>query len=247
MLELAEAWSDHAFMLETCCLASHEAASHGMADDPEWARGLLRGLGAEELLGGGRLRRVADDGCGRMLLDWNLVVRPVRFAVATGFVRRHHVHRGAPTAWRFGASVTNGPTLLGVVMVGNPVARGFNGRGMVEVNRLCVRRDVPAALRWNACSRLYAWACGEAERRGFTRIITYTRADEDGASLRAAGWTKEARVRGRSWNTRTRVRAESGPPIDKDRWSRTLTPRRPPPRRRPFPSSATPLRLEAGA
>ena len=45
MLELAEAWSDHAFTLETCCLASHEAASHGMADDPEWARGLLRGLG----------------------------------------------------------------------------------------------------------------------------------------------------------------------------------------------------------
>ncbi|GAA0592865.1 hypothetical protein GCM10009416_34100 [Craurococcus roseus] len=246
MLELAEAWPDHAFMLETCCLASHEAACHGMADDPEWARGLLRRLGAEELLGG-RLRRVADDGCGQLLLDWNLVVRPVRFAVAAGFVRRHHAHCGAPTAWRFGACITNGSTLLSVVMVGNPVARAFNGRGIVEVNRLCVRRDAPAALRWNACSQLYAWACKEAERRGFARIVTYTRAGEDGASLRAAGWTKEARVRGRSWNTRTRMRAEREPPIDKDRWSRALKPRRPPPRRRPSPFSTTPLCLEAGA
>lgn len=247
MLELAEAWSDHAFMLETCCLASHEAASHSMADDPGWARGLLRRLGAEELLSGGRLRRVADDGCGQLLLDWNLVVRPVRFAVAAGFVRRHHVHCGAPTAWRFGACITNGPTLLGVVMVGNPIARSFNGRGMVEVNRLCVRRDVPAALRWNACSRLYAWACKEAERRGFVRVITYTRADEDGASLRAAGWTKEARVRGRSWNSRTRARADRGPPVDKDRWSRALKPCRPRPNRRPLPPSIAPLHLEAGA
>lgn len=68
VLELAEAWSDHAFMLETCCSASHEAVSQGMADEPGWARDLLRRLGAEELLGG-RLRRLADDLCVQMLLD----------------------------------------------------------------------------------------------------------------------------------------------------------------------------------
>lgn len=94
---MAEAWPDHAFLLETCCLASHEVVCQGMADEPEWARGLLRRLGAEELCGGGRLRRVADGGCGRMLLDRNLAVRPVGFAAAADFVRRHHAHCGAPT------------------------------------------------------------------------------------------------------------------------------------------------------
>ncbi len=71
-------------------------------------------------------------------------------------------------------------------MTGNPVARAFMGRGIVEMNRLCVRRDVPAALRWNAASLLYGRAAREAERRGAQRIITYTRADETGVSLHAS-------------------------------------------------------------
>lgn len=225
VLELAEAWPDHAFLLETCCLASHEAVCHGMADDPEWARGLLRRLGAEDLFGGGRLRRVADGGRGQMLLDWNLVVRPVAFAAAADFVRRHHAHCGAPTAWRFGASVANGPTLLGVAMVGNPVARAFNGRGVVEVNRLCLRRDAPRALAWNAASKLYGWAAAEARRRGFAKIITYTRADEAGTFLVAAGWAREAAVRGRGWHRAGgRARSDRNAWIDKVRWGRALSP-----------------------
>ena len=50
VLELAEAWSDHAFTLGTCCSAPHEALSQGMADEPGWARDLLRRLGAEDAL-----------------------------------------------------------------------------------------------------------------------------------------------------------------------------------------------------
>ena len=223
VLEIAEAWSDHAFLLDTCCLAAHEEASAGMADDPAWARDLLRQLGAEELLGH-RLRRVADTGCGQLLLDWKPAIRPVSFAAAAGFVRRHHAHNAAPTAWRYGAAIANGPTWLGVVMVGNPVARGLMGRGIVEVNRLCLRRDVPRALAWNACSQMYGWAAREAAARGFTGIVTYTREDEDGGSLTAAGWSLEARIRGRSWSSGSRVRVDRGPPVDKNRWSRSLRP-----------------------
>lgn len=229
VLELAEAWSDHAFLLDTCCLGAYEEACSGMADDATWARDLLRHLGAEELLGH-RLRRVADTGCGQLLLDWKLAIRPVSFATATAFVRQHHAHNCPPTAWRFGAAITNGGTFLGVVMIGNPVARGLMGRGVVEVNRLCLRRDVPRVLAWNACSQLYGWAAREAAARGFARIITYTRVDEAGHSLRACGWTREVRIRGRSWNNGTRVRTDRGPPVDKHRWSRVL---RPAPRARP--------------
>ena len=90
---------------------------------------------------------MAETGCGQLLLDWKLEIRPVSFAAAAGFVRRHHVHNAAPVAWRYGAAIANGPTrLLGVVMVGNSVARGLMGRGTAEVNRLCIRRDVPRVL-----------------------------------------------------------------------------------------------------
>jgi len=41
------------------------------------------------------------------------------------------------------------------------------GRGIVEVNRLCARRDVPAALRWNAASLLYGRA-GRDSKPGHT-------------------------------------------------------------------------------
>ena len=245
VLELAEAWSDHAFLFETCCSAAHEEVCAGIADDPAWARGLLRHLGAEILLGHS-LRRVADTGCGQLLLDWNLEIRPVSFARAADFVRRHHAHNAAPTAWRYGAAISNGSTLLGVAMVGNPVARGLMGRGTVEVNRLCIRRDIPRALAWNACSQLYGWAAREAEARGFERIVTYTRADEEGGSLRACGWVREAHVRGRSWNSPTRARTDRAPLIDKHRWSRALKPRRPVPQVSVLPA-IMPLTLDAAA
>ncbi|WP_140883806.1 XF1762 family protein [Muricoccus nepalensis] len=131
-------------------------------------------------------------------------------------------------------------------MVGNPVARGLMGRGTVEVNRLCIRRDIPRPLAWNACSQLYGWAAREAEARGFERIVTYTRADEEGGSLRACGWITEAHVRGRSWNSPTRARTDRAPLIDKHRWSRALRPRRPVPRPPVLPN-IMPLSLDAAA
>lgn len=245
VLELVEAWSDHAFQIETCCPAAYEEVCAGIAEDPAWARDLLRSLGAEVLLGH-RLRRVADTGCGQLVLDWNLEVRPVSFARAADFVRRHHAHNAAPTAWRYGAAITNAATLLGVVMVGNPVARGLMGRGTVEVNRLCIRRDVPRALAWNACSQLYGWAAREAELRGFTQIITYTREDELGHSLRASGWIREANVRGRSWSSPTRPRTDRAPLISKHRWSRALKPRCAAPRP-PLLPAIMPLTLDTAA
>jgi hypothetical protein len=223
---LFEMWSSHEFMIETCCEHLHETVVSEMAEDREWARSLLRRIGAEEVMGQ-PLRRLADDsGCG-LVLDWQLRVRDVTFATARDFVARHHRHCRPPTAWRFGASIFNGRTMLGTVIVGNPVAPAFNGRGTLEVNRLCIRRDVPRALAWNAASMLYGWSAREAERRGWSHIITYTRADEEGTSVRAAGWQQEATVRGRGWHSSRRYRANPNAWIDKVRWGKPLRPRRP--------------------
>src|SRR6185437_13328614 len=77
------------------------------------------------------------------------------------------------------------------------------------------------------------WSAREAECRGWSRIVTYTRADEDGTSIKAADWTKEATVRGRGWHSRRRNRSNRNGFIDKVRWGKALRPPVAKPDRRP--------------
>lgn len=200
VLEIGEVWSDGNFVFHTCCGSLLECVASEMHADPAWARDLLRRLGAEALTGQ-RLRRVCDGkGCPPML-DYKLQVRPIGFRDACRFVARHHAHCGPPVTWRFGFGIFNDPTLMGVAIVGNPVARALMGRNLVEATRVCVRRDTEPMLRDGCCSKLYSAAARAAERAGHCRIITYLRADEDGASIKAAGWVRETEVPGRGWHS----------------------------------------------
>jgi len=231
-VEILEVW-DHEWMFETCCEGLHEQLALEMAEDPEWARRFLRTLDLEVLCGR-KLRRVTDDGGCGLILDWALEIGEIDRASAKRFIAQHHAHCRVPVAWRFHTGIYNGRTLLGVAVVGNPVAPALNSRGILEVNRLCVRRDTAAALRWNAASMLYGWCAREAARQGWQKIITYTRADEPGTSLRASGWRKECRVKGRGWHSARRARSNTNSWIDKIRWARDLIPpakagRTPPP------------------
>lgn len=222
---LFEIWDHgHEFMLDACCEGALEEISAGIIEDPAWGRALLQRLGAEAYAGH-RLRRVADDGAGTLLLDYRLEVRPVPIPLARTFVARHHAHCGPPTVSRYSFGAYNAGLLLGVAMAGNPVAPALNGRGILEVNRLCIRRDVARVLAWNACSMLYSQSAREAERRGFRHIISYVRSDEDGTSVRAAGWIPEAVVRGRGWHSARRARGNGNAWTDKTRWGRALHPK----------------------
>jgi hypothetical protein len=220
-VEIFEVWG-HEFMFETCCEGLNEQIAVEMAEDPAWARHFLRKLHAEELCGHA-LRRVADNGCCGLILDWQLDIRPIDRESARRFVARHHTHCRPPVTWRFHTAIYNGRTLLGVALVGNPVAPALNGRGIVEVNRLCIRRDTAAALKWNAGSKLYGWCAREAARQGWQKIITYTRIDEPGVTLRAAGWTPDGLVRGRGWHSARRPRSNTNSWIGKVRWMKSLT------------------------
>jgi hypothetical protein len=218
--EIFEVWG-HEFMLQTCCEHLHEQIVLDMNEDPKWARHFIRSIGIEDICGQ-ELRRVADDGCCGLVLDWQLRLKPIAPSSVRRFIGLHHAHCGIPVTWRFHNAVFNGATLIGVAVVGNPVAPALMRRGILEVNRLCVRPDVPAALRWNAASMLYGWCAREAQRGGWRKIITYTRIDEPGTSLEAAGWTREATVRGRGWHSTRRQRSNRNSWIDKVRWSRTF-------------------------
>jgi len=238
VLEIEEIWEDSHFTLNTCCEGVLDSVSAGINDDPAWGRDLLRRLGAEELTGH-RLRRVSDgQGCHPML-DWQLDLRPIGFAQAWAFIARHHAHCPPPVTWRWSHSAWSGRQLIGVVTAGNPVARAYMGRGIAEVSRLCIRRDIAPLLVWNAASMLYGAACRSAECAGFKRMVTYTRDDEGGGSLVAAGFARDCVVRGRGWHGARRRRSNNNAG-DKVRWSRTL---RPKPKAPAAPPRATPAAL----
>lgn len=111
-----------------------------------------------------------------------LRIVPLTFRDACAFVEAWHRHNKPPRGDVFRMGVADGETLVGVCMVGRPVARMLQDGKTLEVLRTCTDGSR------NANSLLYGAAWRAAKALGYDRLITYTQADESGASLRAAGW-----------------------------------------------------------
>lgn len=129
-------------------------------------------------------------------------------------LHRHHepVHRDK---FRVGIADDDG-RLRGVVQVGRPVARALCDGKTLEVTRLCTDGYK------NACSFLYSRAARIAKEMGYEKIITYTLDAEDGTSLKASGWIKEADIKGHPWGCPSRPRNTTAPTCNKQRWSKNL-------------------------
>lgn len=134
---------------------------------------------------------------------------PVTRDAARAFVREHHRHHTWPQGfvWLHGLGV--GGRLVGVAVVGRPVARALHDGFTMEVTRLCTDGSA------NACSMLYGAARRAAIAKGYRRGLTYILARESGASLKASGWHELWRVKGRSWDTPSRPRTDKHPTEDK--------------------------------
>src|SRR5205085_12020733 len=128
-------------------------------------------------------------------------------------VAAHRRHHPPPRGHKWSIAVEEQGQIVGVAIVGRPVARALDDGFTLEVTRLCVRPGVP-----NACSMLYGAARRVAKEMGYRRIVTYTLAAEPGTSLRASGWTDAADVPGRSWSRTSRPRTDRHPTTDKRRW-----------------------------
>ena len=113
--------------------------------------------------------------------DLHLV--PVSFADARQFVAEHHRHHEPPKGHKFSIGVAEAELLVGVIVVGRPIARVIDAEG----DTLEVTRSATDGTR-NANSMLYAAAWRATSALGYRRLITYTQAGETGASLRAAGF-----------------------------------------------------------
>jgi hypothetical protein len=125
---------------------------------------------------------------------------------ANAFVRDHHRHHPPVVGHLFSLGAFIAAQLVGVVIVGRPVARLRDDGLTAEVTRLCT--DGTA----NACSFLYGAAARAAFALGYLRIGTYTLPDEGGASLRASGWKLMGERGGGEWSVPSRPRQSARHP-----------------------------------
>jgi hypothetical protein len=142
----------------------------------------------------------------------SLNVIPVELSEANAFVEKLHRHHGNVVGHKFSLGAVNDGQLVGVAIVGRPVARGRDDGWTLEVTRLCTDGTR------NACSFLYGAARRAAFALGYRRLGTYILASEDGTSLKAAGWRMVGEVKGRSWSTPSRPRFDDHPLEDKQLW-----------------------------
>ena len=154
------------------------------------------------------------------VVEFPLRVVPISVQDAKPFVGKHHRHNKPPQSGMFAVALARGDDIVGVGIASRPVARYLQDGTTLEVTRVCTLGDS------NACSMIYGALRKAARALGYRRVFTYTLAEEGGASLRAAGFVKDADVparakwTGRVWNTQQRdlFGNETRPPGPKIRW-----------------------------
>ena len=132
-----------------------------------------------------------------------LEVTPINFDEANAFVSAYHRHHKPMKFFKFCIGVSSDEKVVGVVIVGRPVARQLDDGWTLEVNRCCTDGTK------NVCSMLYSAAWKASKAMGYKRLITYTLPEEGGASLRAANWTLVGLRGGGNWNTPSRPRIDT--------------------------------------
>jgi hypothetical protein len=137
---------------------------------------------------------------------------PITRDEARAFIERHHRHNPPPPGWKFGMAVADEGEVVGVAMVGRPVARHADDGWTLEVNRVCTDGSN------NACSMLYGACWRAAKALGYRKLITYTMESEPGTSLRAAGWRVVGEVDVGSWSSPSRPRVDKHPTQRRIKW-----------------------------
>lgn len=143
-------------------------------------------------------------------------ITPITLREAAAFVAEHHRHHKPPQGALFAIAVSEGNAVVGVAVIGRPVARMANDGWTAEVTRLCTTGER------NACSMLYGAAWRAAKAMGYRKLITYTLPEEGGSSLRGAGWTCLGEAGGGSWSRKDRPRVDTHPTQVKLKWARDI-------------------------
>lgn len=130
---------------------------------------------------------------------------PVDLIEANAFVAELHRHHKPVVGHKFSLGAVKDGKVVGVAIVGRPVARRLDDGVTLEVTRLCTDGTR------NACSFLYGACARACFALGYKRIGTYILASENGASLRASGWRLVGGSPGKSWSVPSRPRVDTHP------------------------------------
>ena len=133
-------------------------------------------------------------------------LQPMSLPEANLFIEKHHRHHGKVQGYKFAIGLNDGVDIVGVVVVGRPVARMLDNGWTLEVTRLCVKEGIK-----DSCSMLYSAAWRAARALGYKRLITYILKSEAGTSLYASNWKLVGECGGGSWNREDRPRVDKHP------------------------------------
>lgn len=145
-----------------------------------------------------------------------LEIVPITFQEACEFIRKYHRHHRAPQGYKFCLAVADieKNEIVGVAIVGRPVARHLDDGWTLEVTRTCTDGTK------NANSMLYGAAWRATRALGYKKLITYTLPEESGSTLRAVGWKCIGKAGGGKWNRKNRPRVDLHPLQVKIRWEK---------------------------
>ncbi len=141
---------------------------------------------------------------------------PITLKAANQFVAKYHRHHKPSVGHKFSIGLNSNDELIGVAIMGRPVARGSDNGFTIEVARLCTNGQK------NACSMLYQAAARASKELGFNKIQTYILQSESGVSLKASGWKLEDLTAGGEWKHTHGKRNNHHPIQPKQRWVRQL-------------------------
>ena len=137
-----------------------------------------------------------------MMQKSDITPMPISLREANTFVLHFHRHNKPTQGGKFAIGCLYEDKMVGVAIVGRPVARLMDDGWTAEVTRLCV---IPSAPK-NVCSFLYARCWRIWQQMGGTRMLTYTLQTESGASLKGAGWKIIGKTKPQSWSREERRR-----------------------------------------
>lgn len=143
-----------------------------------------------------------------------LTIKPIHLSQAKEYVGQYHRHNIPPVGGKFAIGCYEDDRLCGVAICGRPTARKSDNGLTLEIYRNCTD-GTP-----NACSKLYGAACQIAKYMGYKRVITYTLASENGASLKASNFAWEGEAGGIAWTGNRRRNYYVSPEEMKNRWAR---------------------------
>ena len=193
----------------------------GIGDSSLWTEPFIEDEGEVE---GAELQQTFFDITLRALRAHRHRPLPVRRVVlsrkrANEFIERVHRHSRPVQGWKYCVALEDDISLVGLAIVGRPVARALDNGQTLEVTRVCVLDGKTK----NIVSQLLGGCIRIAVEGGYRKLVTYTREEEDGSSLRSVGFVRETTTSGGSWNSKKRRRkrrpSEEGKKV---RWARVL-------------------------